>query len=76
MQHYWKMHNSGRRMDNNTADQTFAIKLHAEAIQREYFTPETTDGMITSWGNTYTGNIFSTVITNEAGKEVITVFKI
>lgn len=41
----------GEEWTNNTADQTFAIKLHAEAIQREYFTPEATDGMITSWGN-------------------------
>lgn len=36
---------------NNTAKQSFAIKLKAEAIQANHFTPVTnTQGQITSWG--------------------------
>ena len=44
----------GEEWTNNTADQTFSIKLQAEAIQEEYFTPEREGDMITSWGGVTT----------------------
>lgn len=44
----------GEEWTNNTADQTFSIKLQAEAIQREYFDPTMEGDMITSWGGVTT----------------------
>lgn len=39
----------GAAWKNNTASQSFSIKLQAEAIQSDYFTPQTEGGMITGW---------------------------
>lgn len=39
----------GAAWKNNTASQTFRIELQAEAIQSDYFTPQTSGGMITGW---------------------------
>lgn len=39
----------GAAWKNNTASQSFQVKLEAEAIQSKYFTPQTGDGMITGW---------------------------
>lgn len=39
----------GEEWGNNTAGQTFHIKLYAEAIQSDHFTPQGEDGKITGW---------------------------
>ncbi len=39
----------GEEWAANTAGQTFNIKVYAEAIQADYFTPATTEGKISGW---------------------------
>nr|WP_317283095.1 hypothetical protein [uncultured Sellimonas sp.] len=39
----------GKEWGNNTENQKFSIKLQAEAIQSDHFTPQTEDGKIVAW---------------------------